>query len=316
MTKSKHYLDRVLEASVVGSFSSLGWELRRRVEHFTPLQARPGRVVVLTGATSGLGRYSALELSRLGCHVLAVGRNQSRLDELVRDAGSTEGSITGFACDLSDMDAVIGLADELVATKLPIEVIIHNAGALASSYSTTAQGFEVTLATHLLGPYVLNKHLNVNRETTVIFVTSGGMYTEAFNLETLEMSATGFKGSVAYARVKRAQTVLMTYLSATQRCHALSVHPGWTNTPGLSESLPGFYKVLKPVLRSLEAGADTLLWAATQAPCEPPAGQLYFDRRPRSMFRLAKTKVSDVALEAQGVTLAAWLDDRLSAWLT
>jgi len=316
MTKTKHYLDRVLEASVVGSFSSIGWGLRRRVEHFAPLQACPGRVVLLTGATSGLGRYSALKLSRLGCHVLAVGRNQERLNRLVNDAESHPGSISAYSCDLSDLASVVALAERLLADHQHIDVVIHNAGALANAYAATPQGFEVTLATHLIGPYVLNKHLGVSRGTKVIFVTSGGMYTEAFNLDILEMEPETFSGTVAYARAKRAQTVLMVHLSTTQRCHALSVHPGWTNTPGLSESLPGFSKAIKPILRSLEAGTDTLLWAATQVPDEPPAGQLYFDRRPRSMFRLARTKVSDVALEAQGVALAAWLDDRLSAWLS
>ena len=315
MKASRHVVDRALEASVVGSFSSLGFGIRRRLEHFEDLEPRPGRVILLSGVTSGLGRYSALALAGLGCQVIGIGRNQDRLDDVVAESESLAGSITGYRCDLSDFDAVAALASRIRDNGVIPEVIIHNAGALSDTFTTNAQGVEMTLATHLLGPALLNQLLNVSSQTTVIAMTSGGMYSQAFDLEQLEMTAESYQGTVAYARAKRAQIVLMVHQAWTHECHALAVHPGWTNTPGLSEALPTFSTLLKPVLRGVEAGADTLLWAATQPLGQPPAGQLYFDRRPRSLFKLPKTKVDESTLQAQGDALHAWINERLAPWL-
>lgn len=316
MKSTRDRIDSLLEASVVGSFTSVGFGIRSRIEHFAPLTQRPGRRVIITGATSGLGRYSALALSELGCDVTAIGRNQERLDDLVLDSRTHLGSITPVACDLSDLEAVAGFAQQWRQEEGEADVVIHNAGALADRFVASAQGFETTLATHLLGPHVLNGHLHLFPDTTVIFVTSGGMYTQAFSLDQLSEVETPFQGSVAYARAKRAQVVLMMHLARIDSCHALAVHPGWTDTPGLTSSLPRFSSVLKPLLRDLSAGSDTLLWAATSDRGEPDAGQLYFDRKPRSIFRLAKTRVDSDTLIEQGRELYNWLNETLAPWLS
>jgi len=78
------------------------------------------------------------------------------------------------------------------------------------------------------------------------------------------------------------------------------MHPGWADTPGLAESLPGFYRYMKPLLRTAQEGADTIAWLATTLALPPPGGKLYLDRRPRPFDRAPQTRLR--------------LDDRAGLW--
>ena len=138
------------------------------------------------------------------------------------------------------------------------------------------------------------------------------MYTEAFDIETLEMDEASYKGSAAYARAKRAQVLLT---AAWQRREAPgglgfhAVHPGWARTPGLAESLPGFNRALGPLLRSPAEGVDTLCWLATQPDGEPEGGRLWLDRRARSVHRLRRTRVDEATEAVQEAELLTWLSE-------
>ena len=143
-------------------------------------------------------------------------------------------------------------------------------------------------------------------------MTSGGMYTERFDLEHLEMGPDSYRGSVAYARAKRAQVVWTLAEQARQPAGGIDfslVHPGWAKTPGVASSLPTFDRLLGPLLRSPGEGVDTLCWLASLEPGDPPGGQLWLDRAPRSLFKLPSTRVDDATLARQGDELLAWLDE-------
>ncbi len=151
-------------------------------------------------------------------------------------------------------------------------MLIHNAGALSRRYTVTDEGDEVTVVTQLVAPFLLSglllDRLRASVPSRVIQVSSGGMYTQKFDLDTLEMGPDGYDGTVAYAKVKRAQLVLMhewsrRLLGSGVMVHAM--HPGWADTPGIRDSLPGFSKVMGPVLRTPEQGADTAVWLAAIA---------------------------------------------------
>lgn len=112
------------------------------------------------------------------------------------------------------------------------------------------------------GPRLLS---NVLSRATVVFVTSGGMYTQALPLDDPSYSSGDFKGSIAYSRAKRAQVDLVAEyerrLLPGANTTVVAVHPGWADTPGVVESLPTFHLVLGPVLRSPAEGVDTVVWA-------------------------------------------------------
>ena len=307
------FVDNALEATIVGSFTRIGPVLRRRLGHWSPPPHRPGRVVVVTGATSGLGREAALELGSLGCTVVAVGRNAERLARVGAEIEERGGTAICEQADLADLGATRGLAQRLTATLDHIDVLIHNAGALLADYTLGPQGHEVTVAVHVLSPFLLTTLVRPLLEASggakVITMTSGGMYSEAFKLRSLEMKPENYRGSVAYARAKRAQVVLTVawQRSETSSIDYYVVHPGWAKTPGVADSLPTFDRLLGPLLRTPAEGVGTLVWLATSDPGSPEGGTFWLDRRERSLFRLPKTKVDEATLQAQGDELIDWL---------
>lgn len=322
MTLTKRPLDRLidasLEASVVGSFTSLGYSVRSRMEHWTSPSHVSGRVVVVTGATSGLGLAMAQRLSLLGGDVHLVGRNPDRLDAALRSVSRVAtNDVTGHLCDLSSLHETDKLAQEL--SSLRIDVLVHNAGALLRTYTPTSEHVETTLAVHLLSPYWLTEQLigygAFAPWARIISMTSGGMYTERFDLTTLEMGPSDYKGSTAYARAKRAQTILNAYWQEHYGPRGLAfhlVHPGWAATPGVSTGIPGFAKVMGPFLRSPDQGADTAVWLAGAPPGEPQPGLLWHDRHSRPLYRLRRTRLSGDENDRAITTLPVWLAHRVA----
>ena len=312
-------VDEALEASVVGSFTRLGFAARSRLEKWRDPAFALGRHVVITGATSGLGLAAATRLASLGAHVHLVGRSETKLTSARAHVQLfTSNEVWTHRCDLSLLSDARDLAHELGALDTPIDALVHNAGALLPAYTETREGLETTLATHLLSPYFLTEYLlahgGLAPNARVITMTSGGMYTERFELSKLMMTVDEYRGTTAYARAKRAQCVLTTYW---QRKHAPSgaafhlVHPGWAATPGLTSGIPLFERALKPLLRSADQGADTLVWLVGAPTNEPTGGRLWLDRHPRSLYRLKKTRLSETEEFAAGEQLARWCDERI-----
>ena len=129
----------------------------------------------------------------------------------------------------------------------------------------------------------------------MIAVTSGGMYAQGLHLEDLQWTAEPFEGTRAYARAKRAQVVLMREWARRippADVTFTAMHPGWADTPGLSASLPGFARAMKPILRTPAEGADTVVWLAAAPASAVTSGQLYLDRRRRLFDRVPATRVS------------------------
>jgi len=311
-------VDAVLEATVVGSFSRIGPAVRRRTAHWGDPPAAAGRVIVVTGATSGLGLAAATELGRLGARLCLVGRSPERAEAARRqvEGAGAPGVVTELA-DLGDLQQVADLADRIGDRLGHLDVLVHNAGALLHRWQASPQGVEATVAIHLLAPFVLTERLLPRlvgaAPSRVITVTSGGMYTQRFDLDHLESTPDGYDGTVAYARAKRAQVVLT---HEWQRRHGHrgvgfhAVHPGWADTPGLTAGLPGFARRLGPLLRTPSEGADTMVWLSGGPDREPAGGRLWLDRRPRGEYRLPGTWVPAARAATDGSALWAWCLDR------
>jgi NAD(P)-dependent dehydrogenase (short-subunit alcohol dehydrogenase family) len=159
----------------------------------------------------------------------------------------------------------------------------------------SVDGHERTFATHVLGPFLLTTLL-LPRLRRVVTMSSGGMYTQRFSLDDVEMGPDGWSGSTAYARAKRAQVVLngewARRVPPSQVVfHAM--HPGWVDTPGLATGLPGFARLARPLLRTPDDGADTAVWLAGSAEALASSGDLWLDRRRRSEHRVPWTRGGD-----------------------
>lgn len=311
--------DSALETSVVGGFSRVGYAVRSRLESWGDPPDAAGRTVVVTGATSGLGLAIAQRLAALGAHVHLVGRDERRLEDAVASVTRTaRGAVRGHRSDLSSLADTASLATRLASLSSPIDVLIHNAGSLLARYTLTSEGVETTLATHLLSPYLLTEGLVASASfaprARVIVMTSGGMYTERFDLSRLEMGPRDYRGSVAYARAKRAQTVLVAGWQRRLGPGGLAfhlVHPGWAATPGVARGLPVFFAAMRPLLRSPAQGADTAVWLSGLPAGEPEAGRLWMDRHPRTLHRLRRTRLDESEDRDAPEALATWCDARI-----
>jgi dehydrogenase/reductase SDR family protein 12 len=271
-------------------YTNLGYRLRAR--GFAPLpRLGDDATAVVTGATSGLGRAAAQGLARLGARVVLVVRDAERGERVRAELpGGPDHAVA--RCDLSSLADVRALA-----ARLPdrIDVLVHNAGVLPPALKRTAEGHELTLATNVLTPFLLTSLLH-DRTRRVVNVTSGGMYTKKLDVDELVApDPDGFSGTRAYAHTKRAEVVLTELWAAKldpARTVVHAMHPGWADTPGLAASLPGFHRVMKPVLRDPDEGADTIVWLGAAPEPLRTTGRLWLDRAPQRMHLLPGTRES------------------------
>ena len=326
-------VDALLELTIVGSFTRIGPVVRRRLERWPPppSDVLAGRTVLVTGPTSGLGRQVTDELAALGARVVLMGRNKARLTE-VRDALVARHGVDRFPIAIADMgslESVRAGADQVLATESRLDVLIDNAGAIFPARAIGPDGIEATFATLVVGPFTLIRGLLPLLDRTagsrVIAVTSGGQYAQALDLDDLQYSRGAYDGTRAYARAKRAQVALIREWARRFGGAGIrfdSMHPGWARTPGLVKALPGFARLMDPLLRTPAEGTDTLVWLATATADEAdgPGGSLWLDRRTRPFDRLPKTRLSrldrrrlwELVVELSGVGDPGSTDPRLS----
>lgn len=283
-------VDSVLDRAVVPGYSRLGYRIRAHSWTGDPApQALRGKTAMVTGANSGIGKAIAGGLAELGATVVMVSRNRERIEDARTElaAEHPDAELRAEVCDVADLSAVRRFVADL-GTRLPsLDVVIHNAGLLPAERTETADGHEITLATHVLGPVLMTEllvpTLAGSADPRVILMSSGGMYTQALPVDDPEYRIGPYRGATAYARTKRMQVALTPVLAERWKPEGISVycmHPGWSDTPGVVTSLPTFRKLTKPLLRTAEQGADTAIWLAATQPA-PPTGRFWHDRRQR-----------------------------------
>ena len=119
-----------------------------------------GRVVVVTGASDGVGEAAALALARTGAQVVVVGRSPAKTRAVAASVGAAAGSpVPHHTVDFADLGQVRALAAELVATHERIDVLVDNAGLIAGQRTVTGDGHELTMQVNHLGPYLLTRLL-------------------------------------------------------------------------------------------------------------------------------------------------------------
>lgn len=314
--------DVLLECSIVGSFTRIGYDARSRMADWPdePMNLT-GQTAVVTGSSSGIGRATAAGLLELGADVIVTSRSADRAQTTAAELASADpspspnpgavrrGTATGLSLDTSSFSSIKTFVAALGKCSATIEMIAHNAGALLPTYQTDDRGRELTLSSHLVGPYLLTKLLTprLTSGARVIFMSSGGMYTQRLDVQRIEMSEQSYKGAVAYARAKRGQVEMVTYLGPQLAPDIVlhSMHPGWVDTPGVDAGLPGFGKVMGPLLRNAEQGADTMVWLAAGGASHAKLGQFWLDREARRTSYMPGTGTTRRERER----LLHWLDE-------
>lgn len=297
-------LDTALDRTLIG-YSNVGYLIRR---NFWPPDPAPdalrGRVAIVTGANSGLGKATTAGLARLGATVRMIVRRPEAGEAARADilAELPDAELLIEECDVSSLDAIRRYAGGFAG---PLHVLVHNAGVMPDERTLSADGHELSLATHVLGPHLLTALLRpaLVREGAgrVIWVTSGGMYAHKLPGHDLEYQQGRYRPAVGYARTKRMQAVLTRCWAKRLRDTGVvvhAVHPGWANTPGVSRWLPKFRALTRPLLRTPEQGADTFVWVAVADPPGQSTGKLWHDRAQRPWHYTRRTDESAAERQA------------------
>jgi NAD(P)-dependent dehydrogenase (short-subunit alcohol dehydrogenase family) len=239
-----------------------------------------------------------------------VARNEEKCARVIDElAPLCMGNRTVFVrAEMGDLESVRSACEAIQQQFTHIDVLIHNAGALLNTRQLSPQGIEQTVASHVVGPFLMTTLLlPLLKGGRVVTVSSGGMYTSALPAfdkgETLEMPAQKYGGSKQYAIAKRAQVTLTEMWAKREpQTEFVSMHPGWADTPGVQESIPGFRKVTAPILRTASEGADTIAWLAVVNPLPERNGSFWSDREIRPTHKTPQSK----KLDTEQNRLALW----------
>lgn len=197
------------------------------------MNAMKNPLVVITGATDGIGAETARLLARAGARVVVHGRNREKAERVSSAIGTREAPVVA---DLSSMDAVRAMAEELRTRGEPIDVLLHNAGIFAEARTLTADGFESTLAVNHFAPFLLThlllQPLRASPQARVINVSSIAHNRGALDPHDPTM-ARGFSPYGAYAASKLANVLFTLELARRLAGSTITVnalHPGVVST--------------------------------------------------------------------------------------
>jgi dehydrogenase/reductase SDR family protein 12 len=296
-------LDTAIDATVVLSYGNTGYKFRQASlwNHADLDVDLTGKVCAITGANSGIGLAAARQLARRGATIYLLVRNLERGAAAQARIGAEAGHSRVYleAIDLSSQASVRACAQRITTQTPQLHILINNAGDAFEQRGLSVDGVELTLATNVLGPFVLTQALlpllQASAPARIINVSSGGMYLSKLDLNDLQFERKKYDELMAYAQSKRALMMLTELWADQLKPSSVTVncmHPGWVDTPLLQTGLPAFRQSLRSILRTPDEGADTIVWLAVARELESMTGRFWFDRRERAAHKIFLTKSS------------------------
>jgi NAD(P)-dependent dehydrogenase (short-subunit alcohol dehydrogenase family) len=256
-----------------------------------------GKVCVVTGATSGIGKAAAAALAGLGATVVLVGRDRGRTEAAAADIGPASASPPrAEVADLASLEQVRGLAGRLAGLER-IDVLINNAGLVLGERRITPDGFEHVFALNHLAPFLLTNlllpELTASAPARVVTVTSDAHSAARLDLSDPNLER-GWDSWRSYANSKLANILFTRELArrldgtgVTASC----AHPGVVRTGFGRESRPLLklgITIARPFMASPERGADTIVYLASSPDVAGQTGGYYVKRQRREPSAAAR----------------------------
>jgi len=236
------------------------------------------KTIVISGATNGIGKAAAIELSKENPQLLFTYRNQDLANELLAEIQnlSPDTLVHSVYCDFSSQDSIKKCTDKINDLCRDIDVLINNAGVVNTSYHETSEGIENTFAVNHLGYFLftnlLLQKLKGGNETRIVNVSSAAhSFVKEMQWEDINFKNNFGQGLRPYGQSKLANLLFTRYLAIKLSAENISVnaiHPGGVNTSLGSQNKAWYSKplrlILKPFFRSPLKGAESIIYLATK----------------------------------------------------
>jgi retinol dehydrogenase 14 len=251
-----------------------------------------GRTVLITGATSGIGRATALGLARMGAHLTIIGRDRRRTEDAAREIRAAGGGrVDLFIADMSSQAEVRELAEQVLQSLPRIHVLINNVGGYFDTRHVTADGLERTFALNHLAPFLLTnlllEKLKQSASARVVTVSSNAQTTGRIDFSNLQ-GEKSYSGARAYSQSKLAN-VLFSYELARRlkgtSVTANALHPGVVSTSFGAEDPATVQRIflpfLRPFMKSPAQGAATSIHLASAPELGQVTGRYFANNHPK-----------------------------------
>jgi NAD(P)-dependent dehydrogenase (short-subunit alcohol dehydrogenase family) len=249
-----------------------------------------GRVCLVTGASSGIGKETALGLARRDADVVLIGRNSKRLTSAEQEVAAVgRGAVASHVCDFSRLDDVRELAAKLNDGCDQIHVLVNNAGQVLQRREETADGYEATFAVNHLAPYLLTRllldRLLASTPSRVVTVSSDAYRWGLLDFDDLQNRDTSYRPMRAYGNSKLANALFSWELARRTAGSGLTsnaVHPGFVSTSLGRDNVAAnvFLKLIRPFVRGPAKGAETSIYVATSPEGGERSGEFWVDCKP------------------------------------
>lgn len=281
-----------------------------------------GKVMLVTGATDGIGKVTARRLAERGATVIVAGRNPAKTAQTAGEIRAQTGNdaVADLVADLALMAGVRALADQVLARYDRLDVLINNAGAIFMRRQQTAEGLEMTFALNHLAYFLLThlllERLQASAPARIVNVSSGAHFGARLNLDDVQM-ARGYNGFRAYSNSKL-MNLLFTYALA-RRLEGTGVtvnalHPGLVATQFAANNWGTLgqwgRKLLNLVSISAEKGAETSVYLATAPEVAGVSGQYFYRCQPAqssaaSRDQAAQERLWQISAALTGIAASA-----------
>lgn len=246
-----------------------------------------GKVCLVTGSNSGIGKETALALAEMGANVVMVVRNKERSEdarlEIIEKSGND--SVDLLICDLCSMNTIRNLALEFKKKYDHLDVLVNNAGAVFNKRQVTVEGFEMTLAVNYLAPFLLTHELlpllKESSPSRVINLSSGLHKSAKLDLDDLQ-SESSYKSMNVYRNAKL-MVIMHTYeLARRLKDTGVTVNvvlPGFVatnlgrNTGSVMSRI--MFGMMKPFQLSAKEGAETSVYVSSSPDVEGITGKCF-----------------------------------------
>jgi retinol dehydrogenase 12 len=268
-----------------------------------------GKIALITGGTSGIGRVTARELARMGAKVVVVGRDPAKLDAVKRELGAD-----AIRADLQLIADARRAAAEFRVRYARLDVLVNNAGALFGQRQVTAEGLERTFALNHMAYFTLTTALldllRASSPARVISVSSEAARGGRIDFADLQMNRR-YLGIQQYCNTKLMNLLFAFELSRRLQGSGVTsnaVHPG-AIASGFAMQDAGWYGVLtrlaRPFLIGEEKGARTQIWAASDPSLENVTGRYFVRQRAKAPPRAALDQAAAQRLWEESEKIAA-----------